>query len=79
MTGKAITHVASGTAPDVEKAVNAATNAFYTTWGTKVTGTERGSLLSKLADLIEKHCDEIAALEALDCGKSWSIGVVKRC
>ena len=29
----------------------------------------RGKLLNKLADLIEKHKDEFAALEALDVGK----------
>ncbi len=31
--------------------------------------SERGRLLNKLADLIEKHRDELAALEALDNGK----------
>ena len=39
----------------------------------KVPGTERGKLLLKLADLIEKHGDELAALEALNNGKSVTI------
>ncbi len=30
---------------------------------------ERGRLLNKLADLIEKHKEELAALETLDNGK----------
>jgi aldehyde dehydrogenase (NAD+) len=33
---------------------------------------ERGKLLYKLADLMEKHQDELAALEALDNGKPFS-------
>lgn len=39
----------------------------------KVPGTERGKLLLKLADLIDEHGDELAALEALNNGKAVTI------
>lgn len=37
---------------------------------------ERGKLMYRLADLIEKHTDEIANLEALDNGKPAAIAKV---
>jgi aldehyde dehydrogenase (NAD+) len=43
--------------------------AYKTSWGLKVPGAERGKLLSKLADLVEQHTDELAALEALNVGE----------
>ena len=66
--GSLITKVATGTAKDVDAAVNAAEAAFRTTWGTKTSGYERGRLLNKLADLIERDIDEISAIEAIDGG-----------
>ncbi len=47
--------------------------AYKTSWGLKVPGTDRGRMLSKLADLIEKNADEFAALEALNVGMYWYI------
>jgi hypothetical protein len=58
---------------DVDIAVLAAQKAYDTVWGLKVPGTERGKLLLKLADLVEKHGDELAALEALNNGKAVKI------
>ena len=49
-------------------AVDAAEKAFKTSWGLKVSGTERGILMNKLADLMEKNQDELAAIEAIDAG-----------
>ena len=66
--GKLITKVASASAEDVDLAAKAADAAFKTSWGTKVPGYERGRFLSKLADVIDKHVDELAAVEAVDCG-----------
>ncbi|KAI0246873.1 aldehyde dehydrogenase [Lactifluus subvellereus] len=76
-TGKVIASIAEGTAKDVDRAVETAHRAFETSWGLKVPGAERGKLLSRLADLMEKHSDELAALEALDNGKTftWAKGV----
>jgi aldehyde dehydrogenase (NAD+) len=71
------TAVAEGTAKDVDRAVTAAKRAFETSWGLKASGSRRGELLNKLADLIERNSDELAALEALDNGKTfmWAKGV----
>jgi aldehyde dehydrogenase (NAD+) len=43
--------------------------AYKTSWGFKVSGVERGKMLNKLADLIERNTDEFAALESLDVGE----------
>lgn len=54
---------------DIDRAVVAARKAFNTAWGKKVTGYERGRLLSKLADLMERDMQVLAELESLDNGK----------
>jgi acyl-CoA reductase-like NAD-dependent aldehyde dehydrogenase len=40
-----------------------------TIWGLNTPGAQRGELMLKLADLIDKNKEELAALEALDNGK----------
>src|SRR5438876_2176931 len=73
-TGEVITRVAEADAADVDKAVSAARAAFDNgPWRKKLTASQRGNLLYKLADLIEKHADELAQLEALDNGKPYSV------
>lgn len=67
--GKVITQVAVGNAEDIDLAVTAAREAYKKSWGLKVSGYDRGRLLSKLADIMEKNIDELAAIEALDGGK----------
>ncbi|KAJ3569880.1 hypothetical protein NP233_g4765 [Leucocoprinus birnbaumii] len=71
-TGKVITSVAGATSGDVDRAVEAAEKASKTTWGLKMPGGQRGRLISKLADLIEKYQDELSALEALNVGKTFN-------
>lgn len=66
-----LTAVAEGTVNDVGRAVDAAKQAYETSWGLKVPGSRRGELLNKLADLMVLHFDELAALEALDNGKTF--------
>lgn len=66
--GKLITKVAEATAKDVDIAVDAAQKAFDTVWGLNATGERRGMIMNKLADLMDAHSDELAALEALDNG-----------
>ena len=61
-----IIDIAEATEPDVDKAVVAARDIFPE-WKT-FSGSERASLLSKLADLIEKHFEALAELESLDTG-----------
>jgi aldehyde dehydrogenase (NAD+) len=71
-TGKAIAKVAAAAAKDVDKAVKAARKALESgPWG-KMDAVERGRLMFKLADLIEKNADELAALESLNSGKTIS-------
>jgi aldehyde dehydrogenase (NAD+) len=68
-TGEIIAKVAEGDKADVDKAAVAARNAFERGPWRKMFARERGRLMYKLADLIEKNKDELAALESLDNGK----------
>ncbi len=68
-TGEVIAHVAEGDRVDVDLAVKAARRAFEHGPWRRMSARERGRLLFKLADLIEQHRDELAALETLDNGK----------
>jgi aldehyde dehydrogenase (NAD+) len=73
-TGEVITQVAEADAPDVDQAVSAARKAFeHGPWRNKMSASERGKLLHRLADLIEKNADELARLEALDNGKPYKV------
>jgi aldehyde dehydrogenase (NAD+) len=72
-TGEEICQVAEADAADVEKAVRAARTAFEHGPWRKISASERGQMLHRLADLIEKHADELAGLESLDNGKPVSI------
>ncbi len=73
-TGEVITQVAEADAPDVDKAVAAARAAFEKgPWRKKISASQRGVLMNRLADLIEKHADELAQLEALDNGKPYHV------
>jgi acyl-CoA reductase-like NAD-dependent aldehyde dehydrogenase len=67
-TGEVLARVAEGDAEDINRAVAAARKAFEGPWS-KMTPSQRGQLLWKLADLIEKNGDEMARLETLDNGK----------
>ncbi|EKM55660.1 uncharacterized protein PHACADRAFT_144316 [Phanerochaete carnosa HHB-10118-sp] len=66
-TGRVITTIAAGGKKDIDRAIEAA----RTTWGKNVSGTQRSHLLFKLGELMEKHSDELAALETLDSGKHY--------
>ena len=67
-TGKVLTKISEGTPKDVDLAVAAAQKASDTTWGSNISGAQRGKLLNKLADLMEARSEELAAVEALDNG-----------
>jgi aldehyde dehydrogenase (NAD+) len=68
-TGETICQVAEGDKADIDCAVEAARKAFDQGPWPKMNASERGRLLHKLADLIEKNQEELAALETLDNGK----------
>lgn len=71
-TEEKITSVQEGGVEDVNRAVKAARKAFDEGPWRRMAAAERGRLMYKLADLMEKHQDELAALEALDNGKPFS-------
>jgi acyl-CoA reductase-like NAD-dependent aldehyde dehydrogenase len=54
---------------DVDRAVAAARRAFEAGTWADMTATERGRLMFRLADLIDEHADELAAIESRDNGK----------
>lgn len=60
---------ARGSEKDVERAVNAADDAFRNPAWAGLTQTQRGHLLRKLGDVIGENADELARLESLDNGK----------
>ena len=68
-TGEVLAHVAEGDIEDVNRAVAAARKAFESGPWPKLTPSQRGRLLLKLADLIEQNAEELAQLETLDNGK----------
>ena len=65
--GALFAKIAAGTPQDIDAAVKAARAALEGAWG-KLTATERGRLLMKLAAIVEAHADELAALESRDNG-----------
>jgi phenylacetaldehyde dehydrogenase len=72
-TGEVLANVAAGDREDVDRAVKAARAAFETGPWSKISPSERGRLLWKLADLLEKHTEEFAQLESLDNGKPLKV------
>ncbi|QKK26241.1 aldehyde dehydrogenase [Rhizobium hidalgonense] len=54
---------------DVDRAVNAADRALYEGAWPKMTATQRGKLLYKLADLVAANAQVLAELETRDTGK----------
>ena len=71
-SGEVITHAAAATAADTDRAVAAARSAFDSKAWTGLTPAMRGKILWRVADLLEEYADEIAELEMLDAGKSFS-------
>jgi len=73
-TGEPICDIAEADEADVNVAVKAARAAFHSKspWR-RMSASERGKLLNRLADLMEKNAEELARLEALDNGKPFTI------
>jgi len=72
-TGEVLAQVAEGGWEDINRGVKAARAAFDTGPWRKMTVSERGRLIWKLADLLESHLEEFAQLESLDNGKPLGI------
>ena len=60
---------AEADAADVDEAVSAASRAFRNPAWRRMTQTDRGRLVRKLAELVSQHADELAAIETRDNGK----------
>jgi phenylacetaldehyde dehydrogenase len=75
-TGEEITRVPEAEAQDVDNAVAAARRAFDDGPWSRMSSSERGKLLWKLADLLEANLEEVAELESLDNGKPVSVARV---
>jgi phenylacetaldehyde dehydrogenase len=72
--GEIIAQIPDGQKEDIDAAVAAARHAFdHGPWTKKLTASERGRLIWKLADLIEKNAEEFAAIESLNNGKPYKV------
>jgi phenylacetaldehyde dehydrogenase len=72
-TGEVLARIAEGDREDIDRAVKAARAAFETGRWPRLTSSERGRMVWKLADLIEQHLQEFAELETLDNGKPLKV------
>jgi phenylacetaldehyde dehydrogenase len=72
-TGEVLARVAEGDKEDIDRAVKAARAAFETGPWSKLTASERGRLIWKVAELIEENLEEFAELETLDNGKPLKV------
>ncbi|MFI5114701.1 MAG: aldehyde dehydrogenase family protein, partial [Terriglobales bacterium] len=75
-TGEVLAQVAEGDRQDIDAAVKAARKAFDSGPWPRMTASERGRLIWKLADLLEAHTEEFATIETLDNGKALTIARV---
>ncbi|XP_054631809.1 mitochondrial 10-formyltetrahydrofolate dehydrogenase-like isoform X3 [Dunckerocampus dactyliophorus] len=73
--GSVICRVSYASVGDVDRAVAAAKQAFVNgPWG-KMNPRDRGSLLYRLADLMEQHQEELATIEAMDSGAVYTLAL----
>lgn len=72
MTEETLAEVPLASIKDAEAAVSAASDAFYDGEWRDVHPRQRVACLLRLADLIDRHADELALLEAADTGKPLS-------
>ncbi len=72
-TGKPMAQIAEGDSADVDLAVRSSRKAFDKGPWRKLTASERGRLIWKLGDLLEKNIEEFAQLESIDNGKPVAV------
>src|SRR5262245_59436532 len=68
-TEETIAQVPAGDKADIDLAVAAARRAFESGPWSRIAPAERSKLVWRLGDLLKKHKDELAEMEALDNGK----------
>ncbi|XP_050537434.1 cytosolic 10-formyltetrahydrofolate dehydrogenase [Daktulosphaira vitifoliae] len=69
-----ICSVQCATEIDVDQAVNAATRAFYGEWS-EMNPRDRGALMYKVADLLDKNREELATIESIDSGAVYTLAL----
>lgn len=67
--------IQEGDSEDINEAVISAKTALDKGPWSRMSSTQRGKLLFKLADLMEKNRDELARLESLDNGKPFKMSI----
>jgi phenylacetaldehyde dehydrogenase len=75
-TGGVIANVPEGDKADVDLALAAARRAFDERRWSRVSPSERGRILWRIADLIERNLEELAELESIDNGKPYAVARV---
>ncbi|XP_048552007.1 aldehyde dehydrogenase family 2 member C4-like [Triticum urartu] len=75
-TGDVLAHIAEADKADVDLAVEAAREAFEHGMWPRMSGYERSRAMNKLADLMEQHIEELAALDGADAGKLLLLGKI---
>ena len=75
-SGEVVAHVPEAEQEDVDRAVTAARHAFDSGPWSKMTTSQRGQLIWKVADLLEANLEEFAEIESLDNGKPFSVAKV---
>jgi aldehyde dehydrogenase (NAD+) len=68
-TGEVLTQIADGDARDADAAVQAARRAFESGPWVEMSASDRGRILWKIGDLVDKYNEELGTLETLDNGK----------
>ncbi|HSY73343.1 MAG TPA: aldehyde dehydrogenase family protein, partial [Alloacidobacterium sp.] len=75
-TGEVMAQVPEAEAVDVDQAVRAGRRAFDEGPWPRMSASQRGRLMLKLADLMEQHLEELAEIESMDNGKPVSVARV---
>ncbi|NLS91763.1 MAG: aldehyde dehydrogenase [Planctomycetaceae bacterium] len=71
-SGEVLAEVHAMQADDVDRAVQAAARAFTSTKWARLSPNDRGAMLHRLADEVERRKPIIAQIESLDCGKVYA-------
>jgi phenylacetaldehyde dehydrogenase len=75
-TGAVIANVPEADKADIDIAVAAARRAFDDGAWARVSPSEKGRILWRIADLIERDLEELAELESIDNGKPYAVARV---
>ena len=75
-TGEVVAQVPEAEAEDVDRAVSRCTARLRRGPWSRMSPSQRGQLIWKMADLLEANLEEFAEIESLDNGKPFSVARV---